>query len=152
MMRKFIVLIATITVLAFLLAGCGGGNEPAAGNGNDNANAAASGGEQEQEGGGEEESIATGDAEAGESLYEQSCSACHGPDAKGLPNLGKDLTTSDFVQDNSDQELLEFVKEGRPASHPDNTQGIDMPPKGGNPALTDQQILDIIAYLRTLEE
>ena|GEM_PF-3871922 len=24
-----------------------------------------------------------------------------------------------------------------------------MPPKGGNPALTDQQIMDIIAYLRT---
>lgn len=151
MMRKLIVLIATITVLAFLLSGCGGGDEPAAGNGDGNANAAIDGGEQ-GESGGEAESVATGDAEAGEGLYEQSCSACHGPDAKGLPSLGKDLTTSDFVQGNSDQELLEFVKQGRPASHPDNTQGIDMPPKGGNPALTDQQILDIIAYLRTLEE
>ena len=151
-MRKLIVLIATTTVLAFLLVGCGGGDEPAADNAGDDTNAASSGDEQEQAGGGEEESVATGDAEAGESLYVQSCSACHGPDAKGLPNLGKDLTTSDFVQGNSDQELLEFVKQGRPASHPDNTQGIDMPPKGGNPALTDQQILDIIAYLRTLEE
>lgn len=149
MKRKVIVLLTALTAMAFLLAGCGGGDEPAA---NNNSGAAATGGEEEQSSGEEEESVATGDAEAGESQYEQSCSACHGPDAKGLPSLGKDLTTSDFVQDNSDQELLEFVKQGRPASHPDNTQGIDMPPKGGNPALTDQQILDIIAYIRTLEE
>lgn len=145
MKRKLIILFAALTAMAFLLAGCGGGDEPAA---NNNSGAAATG----ESSGEEEESVAAGDAEAGEGLYEQSCSACHGPDAKGLPSLGKDLTTSDFVQGNSDQELLEFVKQGRPASHPDNTQGIDMPPKGGNPALTDQQILDIIAYIRTLEE
>ena len=93
-----------------------------------------------------------GDAVAGESLYQGTCSACHGPDAKGLPALGKDLTTSEFTQDSSDQELVDFVKEGRPVSHPENTQGIDMPPKGGNPALSDEDILNIIAYLRTLEE
>jgi disulfide bond formation protein DsbB len=33
---------------------------------------------------------------------------------------------------------------------PLNTTGIDMPGKGGNPALTDDNILAIIAYLRTL--
>lgn len=139
MTRKIIiVLFIAMTALALLLVGCGGGDE------------ANSGGEQGQDG--EGESVASGDAEAGESLYVQNCSACHGEDAKGLPNLGKDLTTSDFVHSNSDQELLAFVKQGRPVSDPENTTGIDMPPKGGNPALTDEQILDIIAYVRTLEE
>lgn len=88
----------------------------------------------------------------GKQWYEQSCSSCHGPDAKGLPNLGKDLTTSGFVKSQTDEGLLEFVKKGRPASDPANTTGVDMPPKGGNPALTDDQIRAIIAYIRSLQK
>lgn len=135
MTRKTLILFMAMSALALLIVGCGGGNEPAAGDGE----------EQETE-------AAAGDPEAGETLFVQNCSACHGQDAKGLPNLGKDLTGSDFVHNNSDQELLAFVKQGRPVSDPENTSGVDMPPKGGNPALTDEQILDIIAYLRTLGE
>jgi len=78
------------------------------------------------------------------------CSACHGPDARGLPNLGKDLVASEFVAGLTDAELLEFIKTGRPLWDPLNTTGIDMPPKGGNPALKDEDILAIIAYLRSL--
>ena len=59
---------------------------------------------------------------------------------------------SDFVKGLSDQELLAFIKKGRPTSDPANTTGVDMPPKGGNPSLTDQQILDIIAYIRSLQK
>ena len=92
------------------------------------------------------------DLEKGKQLYLQTCSACHGPDAKGLPNLGKDLTASQFVKSKTDQELLEFVKVGRPAGDPLNTTGVAMPPKGGNPALTDEDILNIIAYIRTLQQ
>ncbi|MDX1688462.1 MAG: cytochrome c [Candidatus Promineifilaceae bacterium] len=147
MTRKIIVLFTAMMALALVLAGCGGGEQTTGNNGGNGGGEAA--GEQTE---GESESVAAGDAEAGESLYQQNCSACHGPDAKGLPNLGKDLTTSEFFHDSSNQEMLAFVKQGRPVSDPDNTTGIDMPPKGGNPALTDQQILDIIAYLRTLEE
>jgi cytochrome c5 len=29
---------------------------------------------------------------------------------------------------------------------------VDMPPKGGNPALSDAQLLDIIAYMRSLQQ
>ncbi|NIV72932.1 hypothetical protein GWN26_14010, partial [Candidatus Saccharibacteria bacterium] len=50
----------------------------------------------------------------------------------------------------TDKELLKYVNEGRPADHPLNTTGIAMPPKGGNPALKDQEIMHIIEYLRTL--
>ena len=62
------------------------------------------------------------------------------------------MTSSAFIASNSDDEMLVFVKTGRPVTHEDNTTGVDMPPKGGNPALTDEQILDIIAYIRTLQE
>jgi mono/diheme cytochrome c family protein len=66
-----------------------------------------------------------------------------------MPNLGKDLTTSDFVKGKTNPEMVEFLKVGRPASDPLNTQGVDMPPKGGNPALTDADLLNIVAYVRT---
>jgi len=78
------------------------------------------------------------------------CSACHGPDARGLPKLGKDLVTSEFVGGLTDQDLLTFIKTGRPSFDAANTTGIDMPPKGGNPAFTDDQLLSIIAYIRSL--
>lgn len=87
--------------------------------------------------------------EQGESLYIQ-CAACHGPDARGIPNLGKDLVASEFVAGLTDEELLSFIRTGRPIWDPMNTTGIDMPPKGGNPALTDDDIRAIIAYLRTI--
>lgn len=88
----------------------------------------------------------------GRKLYEQNCSACHGMDAEGVPSMGKDLTTSEFFADKSDEDLVEFVKEGRGVDHPDNTRGIPMPPKAGNPALTEEQIEEIIEYLRGLRE
>jgi disulfide bond formation protein DsbB len=78
------------------------------------------------------------------------CSACHGPDAHGLPNLGKDLVNSEFVHSLSDADLLTFIKTGRPIWDAMNTTGIDMPPRGGNPALTDDDLLAIIAYVRSM--
>lgn len=90
-----------------------------------------------------------GNAERGKELFLGTCASCHGPDAKGLPGLGKDLTASAFVRQQTDAQLLEFIKKGRPATDPANTTGVDMPPKGGNPALTDQDLADIIAFIRT---
>lgn len=87
---------------------------------------------------------------AGRDAFVAACSACHGPDAMGLPNLGKPLRTSKFVASKTDAELLDFVKHGRPIWDPMNTTGVDMPPKGGNPALSDDQIKLIIAYIRAI--
>lgn len=92
-----------------------------------------------------------GNAASGDELYAKTCASCHGPDAKGLPGLGKDLVTSTFAKGQSDDELVAFLKKGRPASDKDNTTGVDMPPKGGNPALTDDDLHSIVAYLRKLE-
>ena len=137
-MHKKYFLIVPGLLLAGLLIGCGGGGDTSS-----SSNEAAVA---------EVEEVHTGDATAGEAKFQQACLACHGADAKGMPNLGKDLTTSKFVETRTDTELLEFIKVGRPAGDPLNTQGIDMPPKGGNPALTDDDLMNIIAYIRTLEE
>lgn len=129
-MKRPFFLLLLITVL--LLAACGGGEtEPAAT---------------------ETPAGPVGDAAKGATLYQGTCIACHGTDAKGLPNLGKDLTTSTFVAEKSDSEMVEFLKVGRPASDPANTVGVDMPPKGGNPALTEQDLADIVAYLRSIHQ
>ena len=89
---------------------------------------------------------------SGPDVYAGLCIACHGPDAKGVPNLGKDLTTSEFVATKTDEELVAFIIEGRPGTHPDNTTDVDMPPRGGNPNLTEEEINAVVDYLRTLAE
>ena len=92
-----------------------------------------------------------GDPAKGEQLFKQYCSACHGQDAKGIEGVGTSLVNNEFVKARNVQELVEFVNEGRPANHPDNKTGIPMPPKGGFDFLTDEEITDIVAYLKTLE-
>jgi disulfide bond formation protein DsbB len=93
-----------------------------------------------------------GDAAKGQTLFTGTCSACHGPEGTGVAGLGKDLTTSTFVAEQSDAELLAFIKTGRPASDPLNTTGVDMPPRGGNPALSDQDLADIISFVRSIHQ
>ena len=85
----------------------------------------------------------------GQGVLQSICSTCHGPDARGIPGLGKNLIESEFVHGLSDEELLQFVIKGRDTSDPLNTTGVAMPPRGGNPSLTDDQLRAVIAYLRT---
>jgi mono/diheme cytochrome c family protein len=97
-------------------------------------------------------SVPQGDAENGKQLFLTSCSACHGPEGKGVQGLGKDMTGSEFIAGLSDDDLLAFIKAGRSVGDPLNTTGVTMPPKGGNPALTDEQIRDIVAYMRSIHQ
>ncbi|MBI3244515.1 MAG: PQQ-dependent sugar dehydrogenase [Chloroflexi bacterium] len=93
-----------------------------------------------------------GDATKGQALFAATCSACHGPTGEGVPSLGKDLTTSEWVAGKSDKELVEFIKVGRPENDPRNTTGVTMPPNGGNPALSEQDLYNIVAYLREIQK
>jgi mono/diheme cytochrome c family protein len=88
----------------------------------------------------------------GQINYSIFCISCHGPDAKGLPDQGLDLTASQLLHKSTDEELLQFVIQGRPIDHPENTTGVEMPPRAGFPNLEDAQILTIIAYLRSIAE
>ncbi len=89
------------------------------------------------------------DVSQGHSYFSATCSGCHGSDARGIAGLGKNLVVSDFVSGLDDDELHDFIITGRSAFDPANTTGIEMPARGGNPALTDDNIYQIIAYLRT---
>lgn len=79
------------------------------------------------------------------------CATCHGKDANGLPKQGKSLLMNPFIMEKSDDELATFIKTGRQPGDPLNTTGVQMPPKGGNPALTDDDVKAIVAYLRALQ-
>lgn len=105
-------------------------------------------------GGGDAGTTATtgfgGDAVRGLERYRGTCMACHGEGGIGIEGLGKPWVGSDFINSRTDQEMYDFLLVGRPADHPDNTTGVAMLPKGGNPSLTDQDLYDLIAYMRTL--
>lgn len=122
-------LVFGLLIVALLLAACGGGGAPA-----------------------QKAEVPKGDAVKGKAVFEGTCVSCHGPDAKGLPGLGKNLTTSEWVGQQSDAQLLKFIKTGRPATDKLNTTGVDMPPKGGNPALTDTDIENVIAFVRSIHQ
>ncbi len=94
-----------------------------------------------------------GDATAGEQVFMSVCIACHGLDGKGVTGLGKSLHASDseFVRSKTDDEMVAFILKGRTPDDPLNTTGVGMPAKGGNPAITEQQLYDVVAYLRTLK-
>lgn len=85
----------------------------------------------------------------GQQLYSQACAACHGVAAQGVVNLGNQLAGSEYVGNQTDLELLAMVREGRDLSHPDNTTGLVMPPSGGRPDLSDEDLLAIIAFIRS---
>jgi cytochrome c5 len=87
----------------------------------------------------------------GRTVFQKTCAVCHGADAHGMPKLGKDLHSNEFVRRRSDAEIVQFLKKGRPAGDPLNEGKIDMPPKGGNPALTDDDLRLIVVFLRTLQ-
>jgi mono/diheme cytochrome c family protein len=88
--------------------------------------------------------------ERGIVIYDGFCQVCHGVEGAGVEGLGKPWVDSSFIQARTDTEMLDFIIEGRASDHPDNTTGISMMPRGGNPNLTDDMILDLVAYMRTL--
>jgi mono/diheme cytochrome c family protein len=96
--------------------------------------------------------LPAGNPEEGEEHYAAYCTACHGVDGKGRPNLGKDLVSSPFVKDQSDAQLIAFIKRGRDVNDPLNTTKMPMPPKAGNPAFTDKELNDVVAFMRQLQK
>lgn len=87
---------------------------------------------------------------AGAAHYRASCAVCHGREGQGLTGLGTRLAGNDFVKTQSDQALLEFLVRGRSPRDPASRTGQMMPPRGGNPALAEDDLRAIVAFLREL--
>ncbi len=101
-------------------------------------------------GGGGTGDTSGGAGSAGEEVYSGTCASCHGANLEG--GVGLPLDGSQFVIDSTEEELVAFVNQGRAASDPDNQTGNDMPAKGGNPSLTDEDIAAVVTYIKSVNE
>lgn len=87
--------------------------------------------------------FANGGAQAGKAVFEKSCKTCHGADGRGNPAIAKMMKVtmralgSKEVQRKGDAELRKDIVEGT---------GKMKPVKG----LSDTQLADVIAYVRSL--
>ena len=79
------------------------------------------------------------DVGAGQDIFAKNCQSCHGPDGKGVLPQAPDFSVGERLQ-NTDLALASSVKSGK---------GI-MPAMGA--MLSEEQILNTIAYIRTLQQ
>ena len=84
-------------------------------------------------------------ASPGQAIYETHCSVCHGHDGKGtLPGV-PDFTRKNGVLSLPAAVLLQRIEHG----YQGRGAPMAMPPRGGDPSLTDEQIERVLAYLRS---
>ena len=86
--------------------------------------------------------VAAGDAKAGKVVYTRSCQKCHGLDGAGMPAIAKALKVemkalgSEEAQKLTDEEMTKIIKEGK-------GKMVKIS------ALTDKDVADVVAYVRT---
>jgi mono/diheme cytochrome c family protein len=89
-----------------------------------------------------------GDPAKGASVYGQNCATCHGANLEG--GIGAVLNPIDKLPGVANPLdptfLINIITNGRTPQTGDPKQ-IPMPPKGGNSALTDQDVKDLAAYI-----
>lgn len=92
-----------------------------------------------------------GDAAKGKQKYQELCAACHGQSGKGdgptaavLPVKPRDHTDAAYMAKLTDEQIFTTIKQGGEAMG----KSPLMPKWGG--ILNDQQIEDVVAYIRTL--
>jgi len=79
-----------------------------------------------------------------EKIYMKNCMVCHADDGSGAMPGVADLTESREWLTLSESQLLTRLKKG--IQKPGAT--VTMPPKGGNPDLTDNELKAVINYMR----
>jgi mono/diheme cytochrome c family protein len=73
------------------------------------------------------------------------CGSCHGDDAKGLKDLGVNLTASDFVKQMKDTQFADFLMIGRQPAERGSKTGQLMP---AFDYLTPEETAAVIAFVR----
>ena len=87
----------------------------------------------------------TASAQTGEELYAQNCTICHGEEGTGaMPGI-PDLTENRVWASEPVTQLITRIKQGIQSPN----SAMPMPPNGGNSALTDEDLKNIIQFMRT---
>ena len=84
-----------------------------------------------------------GNAAKGSVIFHQTCIACHGEDGKGVIPGAPDFTKKGGVLSKPHKFLQAHIENG----FEDPNSPMAMPPRGGNPGLSDQDIRDVHEYL-----
>ena len=80
----------------------------------------------------------------GKAVYDTTCVACHGKDGSGALPGTPNLRKKDGVLAKSDEDLVRNILNGSQAPG----SPLAMPPKGGNPLLTEADMRAVVQYLR----
>jgi len=80
----------------------------------------------------------------GEAIYKQTCVACHGANGQGTVPGAANFTDEKGVLSKSDSVLLAHIIKG----YQSPGSPMAMPPRGGNPKLTDDDLKKTLAYIR----
>lgn len=76
------------------------------------------------------------DGAKGEKIYKATCMACHGAGVLGAPKFGDKAAWTPRVA------------KGKPALYANAINGFKMmPPRGGNPALKDDELKAVVDYM-----
>jgi cytochrome c6 len=83
-------------------------------------------------------------ADTGADVFKAKCASCHGAEGKGDTAMGKNLKLKDLgsadVQQQSDADLTNVIAKGK------------KPMPGYEGKLTNDQIQDVVKYIRTLKK
>ncbi|MDA3914897.1 cytochrome c [Oleiagrimonas sp.] len=83
----------------------------------------------------------------GSAVFHQTCISCHGANGKGMLPGMPDFNNPHGVLTLPETVLEQRITNGYHGGNP--PPPIAMPPKGGNSSLTQTDIKNVIAYLRT---
>lgn len=78
--------------------------------------------------------------------FDQYCIGCHGPDGRGVANVGVDLVASAFVASRTEAELVEFLKVGRLPDEAGNRTGRPMP---GFSWVAEGELRSVAAFVKS---
>lgn len=84
-------------------------------------------------------------------FYMQGCASCHGAQGEGVTGLGISLANSDLVKMGTDRDLLALIRKGVGLDDPNNTSKLVMPPSGGRPDFSDEQLIAILHLIRAFQ-